>query len=186
MARAIGNLENSIARIEQDHKECLRKTDQLYDAMTNLRFEGKAAFGRNINDVKKILDFFDGNFVPHMKLESIIFSYLETHIPRLESIIKILRAEHNELKVNLEVLQFLIDELLKEKNEFKHTQTIEKLKDKTTYFIYLLRNHIQAEDESIYRIIDQGLHEDEKRELLKKIRESDEWKCISKLCTTIT
>ena len=170
MTKEAGNLECSLAAIEQDHKECLQRTDELFEAMSNLRFEGKAALGRNTQDIRKILDFLQGNFVPHMKLESVIFSYLEMHIPRLESIIKILLAEHKELKVNLEVLQFLLGDLLEEKSESRRPQTIEKLKDKATYFIYLLRNHIQAEDESIYKALEQELHRDEKEELFKICR----------------
>ena len=169
-------IKDRITLLGFNHKDILERADRLYDAITNLRYEGKAAFGKNMTEAGKVLEYFNEELVSHMKLEDTIFVYIETHIPKLESVIRILQAEHKELKVNLEVLGFLFRELSEEKNETRRTQTVEKLKDKGTYFVYLLRNHIQAEEESIYRTIDQELHADEKKEPQRRIDQFEQSK----------
>ena len=176
--KEIMDFKNSVSILGQNHQDILKETKLLYDTLTNLRYEGKVNSGKNVREMKKILGFFSEKLIPHMKLEDIIFSYLQTHIPKIESVIRVLEAEHKEIKVNLEVLEFLIHELEEEKSESKRTQTIEKLKDKGTYFIYLLEHHIQVEDESIFGTIDQELHIDEAKELLKKIKECHEWRFL--------
>ncbi len=179
MTKEITELKKRIASLEENHDEILKKADQLYDALTNLRYEGKVAFGRNINKVEKMLGFFNDRLVPHMKVEDIIFSFLGTHIPRLEPVLRLLEVEHREIKTNLEVLEFLLKELSEEKLEPKRTQTIEKLRDKGIYFIYLLRNHIQVEDDSIFQTSAQELRAQEQKDLLKKIKECSEGKFLN-------
>ena len=173
------SLKENIETFLRHHAGVLAKTDRFLEAITRLRYEGKVAFGKNMNEVGDLLDYFTEKIIPHMKVEDIIFSFLEIHIPKLEALIRLLQAEHKELKVNLEVLRYLFDELSEEKSEPKRTQLIEQLKDKATYFSYFVRNHVQAEEESIYRSIDQELHLEEKKELIRRIKECEAWEALS-------
>ena len=162
--------KESRVMLERDHKEILQEADHLYDVLTNLRYEGKVNFGKNVTKVGKILKFFNEKLIPHIAVDETIFPFLETHIPKLEPMIRLLQGEHKEIKVNLEVLSFLLEELVSEKDEHKHPQMVERLRDKGIYTVYLLRNHIQVEDEGVYRTIEEDLKPEEKKELLRKIQ----------------
>ena len=163
--------ENSSAFFYEKHKDVLEQVDQLNDVLTNLRYEGKVHVGRNMNDIEKVLIFFSKELLPHVKLDEMVFAFVEKHIPKLESVVRLLQAEHKEMVVNIEVFSFLFRELEHEKNESKRVEAIEKLRDKGTYLVYLLRNHIQAESEIVYKIIDRELRPEEKKTLFKLVKE---------------
>src|SRR3989338_1317839 len=102
------SLGETITTLEQNHSGLLEKADRLYDVFANLRYEKKADLDKRMRAVREGLDFFEEKLVPHMELEEIIFSFLAMHVPKLESIIRLLQSEHKELKMNLELVRFLI------------------------------------------------------------------------------
>ncbi len=171
MTKEILDAENNFAFMYKKHKEVLEKVDQLNDTLTNLRYEGKVHIGRNMNDIEKVLSFFNEDLLPHVKLDEMVFTFVGTHVPKLESVIRLLQAEHKEMVVNIEVFSYLFRELENEKNESKRMEAVEKLRDKGTYLIYLMRNHIQAESEGVYKVIDRELRPEEKKTLFKMMRE---------------
>ncbi len=157
--------------IEKYHFEALQKADQFYELLSNLRYEGKAAFGRNTHGIQEVLKFFRNELLVHISVdEDIVFAFAETHIPRLKLITGLLRAEHAEFKSALNNFELLFIELQEAKNDLTRSKIVEQLKDKGTYITYLLRNHIQAESESIYKILDAELHMNEKKTLFEKMK----------------
>lgn len=168
------DLKNKISTFEQEHEDILALSEKLDTDITNLRYEGKVNFSKNIHSVEKTLTAFCEKLIPHMKLEDVVFAYLDTHVPKLDPVIRLLQAEHKELHLGLEMLQFLRREIAEEKNETKRTQAVERLRDKGTYVIYFLRNHMQAEKESIYAVIQKDLKKEEQKELQRRIVDSQE------------
>lgn len=160
--------KNIVELLEKGHRYTLDKTYQMDEILTNLRYEGKASFGKNLKQADALMHFFNKELTEHVKLEEeVVFPFLERHLPKLESVIHLLKAEHEDFRRNLRSFQFSFGELSRE----KRIERIEKIKELGTYLIYLLRNHIQAETESVYKVVDRELHSDEKRELAGKIRE---------------
>ena len=165
---------------EAEYKEVLNKLDQLSEATKNLRFEGKLSYGKNIKEVEEVIKFLEKKLYQHIALdEKIIFPFVEAHIPKLEPILRFLRAERNEFKINLEVFESLFKKLKGGKMEPQQHKIVEELREKGIYLVCLMRNHIQTENESVYKTIDQQLREDEKKELLRRIKECDGCKCLN-------
>ena len=100
--------------------------------------------------------------------EQVIFPFLQMHIPKLEAMICFLRAERNEFKLSLANFEVLFKQLGHEKHVLRQQKIIDQLKEKGIYAVCLMRNHIQIEIESVYKPMDQQLHQDEKKELIQK------------------
>ena len=157
--------------LEGDAEETLKRLESFQKNVTHLRYEGKASFGKNLKRVCEMLEFFNDELIQHLKHEEeIIFPFLETHVPKLEPIIHLLQAEHEDFRRSLGSFEDCFEELLNQKNGAHRGKVTERLQELGTYLIYLLRNHIQAEEESVHRVIDRELSAREKKELENKIR----------------
>ena len=146
--------------IEQIHAATLYQVDCLNETLTNLRYEGKAFLEKNLKDIRSVLKFLNRELIPHIKFEEeFIFPFVGTHIPKLESLIHLLRAQHKELQEHLKNFGSLLEESGKEDG-----RTLEKIREQGIYMIYLIQHHIQVENESIYKIVDSELNHHEKKE----------------------
>ena len=164
--------KETISFLRESHDDALENADRLHDLVTNLRYEGKFSVGKRLREVRKIIEFFNRELLKHVELEEeVIFPFLEAHIPKLESIINLLHAEHEDFKLNLENFQFQLLALLKAKNDAERAKVIEKVREKGTYLTYLLRSHIHEENASVYQAIEQQLRQNEKKELERKIQQ---------------
>lgn len=140
----------------------------LHDAVNNLRYEGKVQLTKNLKILERVTKFLTDDLIPHIHLdEKVIFPYLEKHVPKLNPMLGFLRGEHCEFKESFKAFEKLFSQFKNKKTDSHRRVLIEKLRDKGTYLFCLLRNHIQAENESVYRVMDEQLHKDEKQELLK-------------------
>lgn len=160
-----------IASLEKKYEEALKETDRLQDVLTRLTYEGKFRLGRNLNEARRLLQFFSGELVNHMQIEEkVLFPFLKTHVPRLESVICLLRSEHEDFRRSFGDFKTLLGKLSSKCNGTNRAKLIGKIKETGTYLIYLLKNHSQLENKSIYQAIDQVLHAEEKREIEKQIK----------------
>lgn len=162
---------NRITRLlENHHEETLRKADHLKEILIHLQYEGKPSLGKNLRKAGEILEFFQGEVNKHMEEEErILFPFLETHLPRLESLISLLRSEHQNFKRHASCFNFLLDRLEGEKDELEREKLIEKLRETGMYLVYLLQGHLQEESEILYRAAEQQLKSDEKKKLAKQL-----------------
>ena len=159
-----------IEHLECHHEKSIKKTDQLNDVLINLRYEGKVSFGKNLKTIDEVVSFYDKELVHHIKLEKeIIFPFLTSHIPKLECVLNLLEGEHGDIGKNIRDLKSLSDELNRTKENVSRAKIIEKIMHTGTYFIFLVRHHIQAERESIYMAIKEELHENETKNLYDRI-----------------
>lgn len=170
MVRKSDLAKDIVELLEKDHAATLQKTGRLQDVLTNLRYEGKLSFGKNVMEARELLKFFNREMVDHLTLEEqVLFPFLQTHIPKLEPAIHFFQAEHEDFKKNLVGFKLLLREILKEKDDIPRGKTIEKIRETGTYLVYLLRNHIQAESESVYKVLVRELRADEKKDLERQI-----------------
>lgn len=165
------NLENTHSGFvfQQDRQGIFAESNALEEALQHLRYEGKVNIGKNINTVDVKLKTLKEKVLPHIKTEETVFSFLSVHVPKLDPLMRLLKAEHEEIKVDIEVLEYLLKETVHEKQESKRNQNIEKLKEKGMYLVYLLRNHLRAEHDSIYPVIQTELHDEERKELWSRL-----------------
>ena len=152
------------------HQEVISKADELHEALSNLTYEGKPSFGKNIMKIEESIEFFREKLFPHMDFdETVIFPFIERHIPKYEQTIRFLIAEHRELRDNFESFESLCTKLKERKSDINRRKIIDKLRDKGIYLFCVIRNHLQGENESIYKAAQAQLRESEKKELLSKV-----------------
>ena len=85
--------------------------------------------------------------------------------------IRLFCAEHKEFKDNLELFEQLFQKLKKSSNNDDRPRTLEEFRDRGMYLVCLLRNHVLAESESIYRASGQELKRHELKELTRSIKQ---------------
>ena len=164
------NSSELVRCLERSHQETLLKTNGFYETLLKLRYEGKPSLGKNLRAADEVLKFFHGEHKQHMNCEeNVIFPFLMIHVPKLESVIQVLRADHHDFKNKLQVFENLIAELAKDRTDFDHAAVLEKIREVGTYMIYLLRSHNQFESSSIHKVMETQLHADEIEELQSKV-----------------
>lgn len=171
MASKQQNSKELFGIFKAEHQSALENTRQLENLLTNLRYEGKPALGRNLKEIRAVLNFFNQDLMSHISVEEgVLFPFVGTHVPKLEPALHLLQAEHEDFKGSLRSFDLSLSELEKENSDPDRGRIIEKVRERGTYLIYLIRNHIQAEMESVYRVIDQELRAGEKKELEKRVK----------------
>ena len=155
---------------KRDYQETLEKTKHFQNTLIHLQYEGKASRGKNVARIRKITGYFDHQVKKHIKQEHIIFPYLKSHIPRLESLLFVLRTEHEDLKKNLFLFRSQLQSFVRNKKTRTQKGFIGKLKERGTYLIYLLQRHLAEENGLLYPAADRELSPGEKTELIRRIK----------------
>ncbi len=158
-------------KIEIHQEKALQTADRLYEALHNLRYEGKIFLKRNIRIIQEAVDFFKEEHISYIRLdEEVIFPFLRVHIPKLEQMLDVLQAENNEFREKLAELEGLFRQLKSEASDSgRFRKIMENICDQGTYLFCLVRNHMQVKAEAVYKVMDRELHQDEKRSLYKNI-----------------
>lgn len=174
MASRLGIPKKIIDLVEGDSGETIEETRRLQRILTNLCYEGKPSLGRNLKQARQALALFSRDLMEHMDFEEkVTFPYLGTHVPKLELLISLLCSEHDEFRRNLRSLDFWLKELAEKEDGRNRMTVLEKVKELGTFLAYLLQNHLLEESEILYRVADQELRPDEKRQLVKRINEQN-------------
>jgi len=156
--------------VEGDYRETLQKARHFQVVLTHLQYEGKASWGRNIQRARELSRFLSQEVNGHMgEEERTVFPFLQSHIPKLESLISLLCLEHQDFKKNLISFQSLLETLAKKRSGARG-RLMGKLKEKGMYLIYLLQGHLLEESGILYKVAERELRRDEKRELIRRIR----------------
>lgn len=143
------------------------ESEQLYRALTHLRYEGKARRLKNLNEVKRSIRALDIIFKRHKALqEKIIFPYLSTHIPRRQSAVRFLESDHEGLdrsgrKLKKNVRDFFSSDPV---------LTCGEIYEAGIFFIAHLRHHLSFEVRNIQPLVLGELCPEEKREMEGRIR----------------
>lgn len=155
---------------ENEKRIVLEKLDFLHESIQNLHYEGKISLQKNVKNIEKTVQYLKELLMEHMKLdEEVIFPFASKQIPILDPMINFLKAERNEFNANLASFEILFQEFIAENNLSINHMLLEKLREKGTYVVCIVRNHVQTESEGIYKVLDQRLHLAEKKELYQLI-----------------
>jgi hemerythrin-like domain-containing protein len=120
---------------------------------------------------KKTLDFFShfADQCHHLKEEQVLFPAMEEHgIPRDGGPIGVMLMEHEEGRSYVRSMKAALTLV-----EGKNTATAESLVSTARAYVRLLREHIQKEDEILFRIADDVLPQDEQKALLESFNEHE-------------
>src|SRR5262250_2749174 len=145
-----------------------RTIERVLDVLERL---SRSPVENSLDDWKKALDFF-AHFADqchHFKEEQVLFPAMEAHgIPKDEGPIGMMLTEHEEGRGYVRAMLSAIT-LCERKNEAAK----EVLVDKATAYLRLLREHIQKEDEVLFRIADDVIPADEQQKLLRSFEEHE-------------
>jgi hemerythrin-like domain-containing protein len=120
---------------------------------------------------RKALDFFShfADQCHHFKEEQVLFPAMEEHgIPREGGPIGMMLMEHEEGRSYVKAMLSAIP-LVEAKNEVAK----EILVDKAKAYLRLLKDHIQKEDEILFKIADDVIPADEQKALLRSFEEHE-------------
>jgi hemerythrin-like domain-containing protein len=115
---------------------------------------------------RKALDFFRGfaDQCHHYKEESVLFPALEEHgIPVEGGPIGMMLQEHEEGRAHVRSMIDAVEQLDK-----GNATAQDSLLDHARAYLTLLREHIQKEDDILFRMADEVIPQDEQREILKR------------------
>ena len=156
--------------IKSTDTEALRRIDDLEDAWSRIRYEGKLSWISNLNRIDLVLKYFHKEFMSHIKLEEdILFPYIQTHIPRLEYMMYSLCADHNDFRRDINLISAGLDEMRRTRTLQNRSAMVQQMNDTVIYLIHLLRHHIAVESKGIFDVITNELTTKEKRLLEKRI-----------------
>ena len=125
----------------------------------------------SLDSWKKALDFFShfADQCHHFKEEQVLFPAIEGRgIPRDGGPIGMMLMEHEEGRAYVRAMLSAIP-LVEAKNQVAK----EILVDKAKAYLRLLKDHIQKEDEILFRIADDVISPDEQKQLLRSFEEHE-------------
>jgi len=161
-------IKEFIDNIEDKHTVTLKEIDRFYDALNNLRYEGKMFRQRNLKVVNGFIEFINNDFLPHLSNdENSLFPFLENHMPALGPMLHFLKGEHREIKDRFKAFERTCKRLEEFLSGVEDQKRIERLRDKGIYLVCLMRQHIQSESESVYKKI-RDLKKEEQNLLMDK------------------
>ena len=153
------------------HEQALAKATASLKIFNLLKYEGKLCVGRNLREIAAIQSWFQNHFVKHCTAESrVVFPFLERHVPKLTTSLRVLAMEHTQMKDALGEIGRCLQRIQRNRNGLKSSASVAKLSDLVLYFVYILKNHIRAEDEIVYKTVRHELKNDELAQLEKRMR----------------
>ena len=139
-----------------------RVIERVLDALQRLR---ALPVNAALEQWRKALEFLR-NFADqchHFKEEKILFPALEEHgIPREGGPIGMMLAEHEEGRAHVRSMIDAVEQVAKGNGAATAT-----LLEHARAYVTLLREHIQKEDDILFRMADEVIPEDEQRRILK-------------------
>ncbi|HEV8722483.1 MAG TPA: hemerythrin domain-containing protein [Candidatus Binatia bacterium] len=120
---------------------------------------------------RKALDFFRhfADQCHHFKEERVLFPVLEEHgIPREGGPIGMMLQEHEEARAHVRSMAAAIEQIAT-----GNAALAEPLVSHARAYLILLREHIQKEDDILFRMADEVIPQDEQRQLLRRFEEHE-------------
>ena len=111
-----------------------------------------------------MIGFFEKEVVRHMKTEEKeLFPFLQRHIPRLESVICLLSAEHEDFRRGFKTFKRLFLKLYR--NPKSTLRAMDNARGEGMRLAFLLKGHLWAEGEILHKTAWRELRPAEKRRL---------------------
>jgi len=140
-----------------------RVIERVLDALQRLT---AVPVNQSLEQWRKALEFFRhfADQCHHFKEEKVLFPAMEEHgIPREGGPIGMMLQEHEEGRAHVKAMVAAVEEL-----STGTGAADEVLLTHARAYVTLLREHIQKEDDILFRMADEVIPEDEQREILKQ------------------
>lgn len=152
--------------LESEHQRNLKILTQFSEVLKRLRFEGRAQCPKNLRRLRRLMLFFKDKSVRHMRYEEkTLFPFLESHIPRLQPLIRLLLSEHEDFRLAFKDIEGAL-------RGFKgiradNLAALQTIQARGAYLACLLRSHLWAESNVLYSTASKQLKDEEKKLLAK-------------------
>lgn len=145
--------------------KAFRSLEDLQEMISSLRFQGKVSLQPSMKKLAAILQSLS---LCSCLEEKVLFPYAEVHLPKLQTLRFLYRAEEKDMLRNVRQLKHLAGKFLKTKDALKRQSLLEEIEQAGIYSLCLFKTHLQAEA-NLYHTLDTDLRNDEKAELWERI-----------------
>ena len=163
-ARLAGDFEKATEMLSSEH----RVIERILDVMEKLTQDSVVG---SLESWKKVLDFARhfADQCHHLKEEKILFPAMEEHgIPNEGGPIGMMLIEHEEGRSYVRSMYAAVARI-----EANDAAAPESLRASARAYIRLLREHIQKEDQILFRIADDAISAEEQKKLLRAFEEHE-------------
>jgi iron-sulfur cluster repair protein YtfE (RIC family) len=151
---------------DKGHSSVLRLAQRLYGALSQVNYDGSNSFDKQLQDAKEVMRLFCREWKWYMEMEEhIILSFLQTHVPRLESQIRFFQLEHEDLKDKLKKVGYLLGELEKCEHASARNAKLRSIEDAVAYWFVHLKQHMKSEQEIVNSVVQEELNSEEQAKL---------------------
>jgi hemerythrin-like domain-containing protein len=151
--------------ILSDEHRVIERVLSALEKLTRLPVSG------SVEHWQKALEFFRhfADQCHHFKEEEVLFPAMETHgIPSEGGPIGMMLAEHEEGRAHVKFMSAAVEQFAT-----GSTASEESLLSHARAYLILLREHIQKEDDILFRMADEVITQDEQRQLLRRFEEHE-------------
>lgn len=146
------------------------KLIEFKDALTLLRYEGKASFGKNVKKTAEILSYLKQHALHSFACEEeVVFPFLEAHVPRLVPVTELFRSEHENVRQTLRSLGFSLWVFSTRHTEQDQNKLTQEIWDNGHYLIHLLQDRMRLKRESLFGVMQSELKKEEFDDLKSRI-----------------
>ena len=147
--------KNPLQSLHDEDREAYAEIDQIQNLLRHLA-KNEESFHRHFKKIRESFYSFRAHLFQHLKKEEVfLFPFLEEHLPRLESVISLLLGEHEDFRQGLNQIQSWFD--LLEKDPQNSPLLWEKIKTQGLYLTVLMKTHLWAESQCIYKPVEEEL-----------------------------
>ena len=155
---------------KKNHVALTSEVDNLHSTLHVFCHEGKAQFGKNLKRADEAIRRLQRHLTTVMAYEEkCLFPFINTHIPRLQPLIYLLRSEHEDFRRYLKSLVRLMTAFKKQKEISQQYQNMHQIREEGIYLVCLLRSHLGVETHNLYKTADKELHSGERHRLIQEI-----------------
>jgi len=163
---------------KETYSPLLQQGQKLEAVLTHLRFEGKPMRGKNLKEACRVVDFFTAALPRQFEFEEqVLYPFLDAHIPKLNPITSILKAEHENFRNTLGRFKYDLWACGENDDPIRLEGTIQKVRESGIYLIYLLHDRMRANQQALYETMERELHSDEKKEIIQRFQK---WNALLK------
>lgn len=158
--------DSNLKCVFKDRERALRKIEMLERLFQDFHNGGNAHFKKNLERARKTAAFLSRRVKQYVKAEeSIVFSFLEKHVPKLDLLILHFQTEHKSLRDNLRSLERLLKTLSGKGSSLKRAEMVRRACSIGIYSMHLFKYHLKSEGKCIEETLRHGLQPNERREM---------------------
>jgi len=156
-----------IAAHEDAHHTAALLMERFHEAMIHLSLPRRAGELAQWSLIQTLMRAIAKEILPHLEHEELhLYPFLVSHVPKLEAVAKYLIGEHEDFRETFSELNLRAKDFKTVSGQLEREKLILRIQQGGTYLFFLFRNHIRAEREGLFRVVEETLKPEEKAEVL--------------------